>query len=196
MANLPSPEDQRSARRRDRCRRSLVHQVIVPIALTVHPQRLSERLHIGTKQSYDRKSTTGRNGSAAPARGLQMQPFSRVPEPVGRRDPRTTAIPCRGFSGLIRERPFPEWTGRSTRNVPPTAWGRSRPLEARRRPAALRPGADRRRSTSSLPKVAATYRQGPRGRQWPGTREVPDATIHLPVDSDRRPERQCAPCRP
>jgi len=39
-------------------------------------------------------------GSAAPVRGLQMQSFGRVLVPSRRCDPRTTAIPGRGFRGL------------------------------------------------------------------------------------------------
>ena len=52
----------------------------------------------------------------------------------------------------------------------------------------------RRRPTvhgRSLPLAQVRHR-----RQCPGTRKIADATIHFPVDSDRRPGRQCAPCRP
>ena len=42
----------------------------------------------------------------------------------------------------------------------------------------------------------ATFKQGRRRRQWPGTRKTADASVGFPVDSDGRPGRQCAPCRP
>jgi carboxyl-terminal processing protease len=49
--------------------------------------------------------------SAAPVRGLQMQSSSRAPALAGPLERRTTAMAWRGFLGLIRERPFPEWRG-------------------------------------------------------------------------------------
>jgi len=80
-------------------------------------------------------------GSAAPVRGLQLQSFSCVPVPVGPR-PTNDCYALARISCPIRERPFPEWTGRSTGQVPPTAWGRTRPLERRTSLTGLRTTAD------------------------------------------------------
>jgi hypothetical protein len=69
-------------------------------------------------------------GSTASVHGLRMQSFSRPLVPAGTRGSRTTAIPSLGFLGLIRERPLPEWTCRSTRRQPPAAMGRVLPTAA------------------------------------------------------------------
>jgi hypothetical protein len=55
-----------------------------------------------------------------------MHPLINVLVRVGRRNPRMTAVPLHGFPGPNDERSGPDWAGRSTRIVPPTAGVRSR----------------------------------------------------------------------